>query len=75
LKSIILFNNPCSEEKCSKEASARSKYGINLPRRYFESNNEKSVLSFIDASLIAGNETVIMIPIDVDNDGRLDIIL
>ena len=47
---------------------------MNMPRRYFDVN-EKSIVSFSDLSQITGNETVIMVPMDVDNDGRLDIIL
>ena len=35
-QSIVLFNNPCTETHCSKEASNRISYGINMPRRYFE---------------------------------------
>ena len=36
LQSFVLFNNPCTETQCSKEASSRVSYGIAMPRRYFE---------------------------------------
>jgi len=41
-----------------------------MPRRYFDMHQ-----SSIEISVIAGNQTVIMVPMDVDNDGRLDLVL
>ena len=64
------MNTPCTENLCSKEASNRVSYGISMPRRYFDMHQ-----SSIEISVIAGNQTVIMVPMDVDNDGRLDLVL
>ena len=43
LQSIIFSNNPCTKEKCSKEASERTEYDIDLPRRYFDSQKSNII--------------------------------
>jgi hypothetical protein len=49
-------------------------YGQLTPRRYFAKNEKDGIDSTLLTSLTAG-ETTLMVPHDVDEDGRIDVIL
>ena len=74
-KSYVFLAEPCDESKCNQKAANHKAYGDEFPRTYFAKG---ASINGIDSAKItdkAGDKTTMMVPMDVDEDGRLDIVL
>lgn len=73
-QSFLLLSQPCEDGVCSSSAVNHVSYGNANPRRYFKKNINKDVDSTVLTSMTK-SETQIMVPHDVDEDGRIDVIV
>lgn len=72
----MLLSVPCTAERpCTKQALGHERYGLDLPRRYFEANYEEGTLKSEKITSLAGSDAVMIIPMDLDDDGRMDMIV
>jgi hypothetical protein len=62
------MSHACSAETCPTAATERE-----IPRRYF--NASDSVVNIMRISDLAGDTSVMLVPIDIDEDGRMDILV
>ena len=67
-QSLVLMSQDCSEGVCPQAAVDRE-----IPRRYFNSSDKIVDLSVIGD--IAGPDSVMLVPMDIDEDGRMDILV
>lgn len=67
-RSVVLMSHACTPETCPGPAADRE-----IPRRYFNaSDKEVNIKRITD---LAGDDSVMLVPIDIDEDGRMDIIV
>lgn len=62
------MSHACSAETCPASAAERE-----IPRRYFNSTDK--VVNMQRITDLAGDSSVMLVPIDIDEDGRMDIIV
>jgi hypothetical protein len=62
------MSHACTTETCPAVAADRA-----IPRRYFNSTDK--VVNFERVTDLAGESSVMLVPIDIDEDGRMDIIV
>jgi hypothetical protein len=78
-KSLVLLNVPCSnddsEMTCSQVATEHSRYGLDLPRRFFKVDYKDGSFDSEKITELAGGDSVLLVPIDIDDDGRMDAIV
>lgn len=78
-KSLVLLNEPCtnsdSDITCSRMATEHSRYGLDLPRRFFKVDYKDSSFDSEKITDLAGGDSVLLVPIDFDDDGRMDAIV
>jgi len=67
-KSVVLMSHACTAETCPTAASERE-----IPRRYFNATDKEVNIQRITD--LAGDTSVMLVPFDVDEDGRMDIIV
>ena len=67
-KSVVLMSHACTVETCPEAAAVRE-----VPRRYFNASDK--VVNINRISDLAGDSSVMLVPIDIDEDGRMDIIV
>ena len=67
-QSVVLMSHPCSIETCPAAAVDRK-----IKRRYFK--NSDDVVNTERITDLAGGSSVMLVPIDIDEDGRMDIIV
>ena len=74
-RSYMMSNEECTATTCNSNAVTWRQYGQPFPRRYFSTSTrmtddfESSVIT-----TMASEQTVMLVPMDVDEDGRLDIL-
>lgn len=73
-QSFVLLNVACTAERCPAEAASHKDYDLDLPRRYFEATFEEGFDSRKITSL-AGSNTELLVPMDIDDDGRIDAVV
>jgi hypothetical protein len=67
-KSVVLMSHACTAETCPAGATDRD-----IPRRYFNSTDKEVNINRITD--LAGDTAVMLVPFDIDEDGRMDIIV
>ena len=67
-KSVVLMSDECVEMLCPQQAANRE-----VPRRYFNITNKMVDLQLIGD--ISGQDAVMLVPMDIDEDGRMDILV
>jgi hypothetical protein len=67
-KSLVLLSYECVEGACHQSAVERK-----IPRRYFNVSDNKIDLPVIQE--LAGDNSVMLVPMDIDEDGRMDILV
>ena len=73
-KSILLISQECTEHLCPEKAVSRKVGDHKNPRRYFNGVQDDTLnLPIIDE--LAGDNAVMLVPIDIDEDGRMDILV
>lgn len=74
--SIILISEVCEEGLCHEKAVNRKIGEEPNPRRYFNGVEDKtSHLNLPIVEQLAGDNAVMIVPIDIDEDGRMDILV
>ena len=74
--SIILISEVCEEGLCHEKAVNRQIGEEPNPRRYFNGVEDKnSHLNLPIVEQLAGDKAVMIVPIDIDEDGRMDILV
>lgn len=75
-KSFVLLNEPCTNDEkdstCSQIATEHSRYGLDLPRRFFKVDYKDGNFDSAKITELAGSDSVLLVPIDIDDDGRMD---
>ena len=60
---------------CPAGAIDRKSFNIKLPRRYFAKEADDNGFNSKKITELAGGEADILVPMDVDDDGRMDILV
>ena len=74
-KSFVALNKECDIGKCSKAAISHKAYGLNSPRRYFVVSGYDDIIKTDEITKIANGDSVMIIPMDIDGYGNMDILL
>jgi hypothetical protein len=74
-KSFVALSKECSVEKCSLAASSHKAYGLNSPRRYFVVSGYDDIINTDEITKIANGNSVLIVPMDIDGFGNMDILL
>lgn len=69
------MNVPCTEETCPVAATAHKKYNLDLPRRFFEVNAQISGGFYASNVTALAGSSVMFVPADIDDDGRIDMLV
>lgn len=73
-KSFVLINEPCKKGNCPQSSIGfTNSNGETVSRSYF--NNTNDVIDLAKISRLAGPDAVMLVPFDIDEDGRMDIII
>jgi hypothetical protein len=65
---MVMMSHACTVDTCP--AGATNRY---IPRRYF--NGTDNVVNMQRITDLAGDSSIMLVPIDIDEDGRMDIIV
>lgn len=60
---------------CNRVATEHSRYGLDLPRRFFKVDFQDGSFDTQKITDLAGGNSVLLVPIDIDDDGRIDVIV
>lgn len=74
-KSFVALSKECDFKKCSKEATSHKAYGLNSPRRYFVVSGYDEFINTDDITKLANGDSVLIVPMDIDGIGNMDILL
>ena len=75
LKSYVFLGQPCTEQTCNAQAAKHKAYEDSFPRTYFAKLASINGVESAKITKEAGETTTMLVPMDVDEDGRLDILL
>lgn len=78
-KSLVLLNVPCTstedDQTCNRDAIAHTRYGLDLTRRFFKVDFEDGSFDSQKITDLATSNSVLVVPIDIDDDGRIDMLV
>ena len=74
-QSFVLLSAACTPGQCPKAAADHTEYSLKLPRRFFKVNFEDAGFDSEKITSLAGASAVMLVPMDVDDDGRIDVLV
>lgn len=60
---------------CNRVATDHARYGLDLPRRFFKVDFQDGSFDTQKITDLAGGDSVLLVPIDIDDDGRIDVLV
>ena len=75
INTFVALSKECDIGKCSSAAISHQAYGLRSPRRYFVISGYDDIIKTDVITNLANGDSVLIVPMDIDGIGNMDILL